>query len=553
MLDLLGKASDRRLIDQSVILDGPIKVRLEKARQQDREQRDAFVEKLMQHSESGRYHTQDAVLQVPKVRDLNGLVSLPEFIRESMPQEARVLGVDAIARSSSEVSSQALANEVAVRKKGSRNRSMSAPSLSWLRPSSRSGHPADSKTKKSPSRPGSSGKGSSRQAALDISYIAEHHETLQHVLVFVSVGGLASNTDLSAEVLPTVESGTEGDLLIIRNDAVSSPPLTLPARIASGVQDIKLRNDYYELKLSVVSTSRSQSYDDRTSAPLMDATQLSSLKPTNFICTSCSLPLVHSSAIVEYKDLPSEHWEELVDAWMCHTDQTLHEQITKHGRGFWPEQGQALVGGSYVLFEDTSVVKSTITTTERPKRAEDWRLVRCMCGAMVGRCQERHEDGGVITMYRLLKYAIRPVSPTAKPQRVPLSAFIVEDMSEYVQAHATYRFVISDEEDERPRLLMWLFKPSIRLSYMLPTEYFLKKNGSIHAAKVLYKVIRPSTKSTDLKDLLNKYPGFPQAEYLFYPLDICRRLAGLLRESTRSYPESMRTMTGLDVGWLHRA
>jgi hypothetical protein len=41
-----------------------------------------------------------------------------------------------------------------------------------------------------------------------------------------------------------------------------------------------------------------------------------------------------------------------------------------------------------------------------------------------------------------------------RPSRVPLSAFIVEDMMEFVHAHATYRFVISDEEDERPRLLV---------------------------------------------------------------------------------------------------
>jgi hypothetical protein len=41
-----------------------------------------------------------------------------------------------------------------------------------------------------------------------------------------------------------------------------------------------------------------------------------------------------------------------------------------------------------------------------------------------------------------------------RPSKVPLSAFIVEDMIEYVQAHATYRFVIFDEEDERPRLLV---------------------------------------------------------------------------------------------------
>lgn len=124
---------------------------------------------------------------------------------------------------------------------------------------------------------------------------------------------------------------------------------------------------------------------------------------------------------------------------------------------------------------------------------------------------------------------------------------------EFVHAHATYRFVISDEEDERPRLLIWLFKPNIRLAYTTPKQYVLPKKGSIHAAKVLFKVLGPSTASTDMKDILNKYPGFPQAEYLFYPIDVCRRLASLLRESNTSYPESMRTMTGLDVGWLHRA
>lgn len=43
---------------------------------------------------------------------------------------------------------------------------------------------------------------------------------------------------------------------------------------------------------------------------------------------------------------------------------------------------------------------------------------------------------------------------TTRPSNVPLSAFIVEDMKEFVQAHASYRFVIHDEEDERPRILV---------------------------------------------------------------------------------------------------
>lgn len=38
--------------------------------------------------------------------------------------------------------------------------------------------------------------------------------------------------------------------------------------------------------------------------------------------------------------------------------------------------------------------------------------------------------------------------------RIPLSAFIVEDMTEFVEAHASYRFVLQDEEEEKPRILV---------------------------------------------------------------------------------------------------
>jgi ubiquitin-protein ligase E3 D len=87
-------------------------------------------------------------------------------------------------------------------------------------------------------------------------------------------------------------------------------------------------------------------------------------------------------------------------------------------------------------------------------------------------------------------------------------------MIEFVQAHATYRFVIFDEEDERPRLLvsvsyatvsasslfakLWMFKPSIRLAYNMRTPRASPKNAAIHAAKVLYKLFGPSEDPIDL-------------------------------------------------------
>jgi hypothetical protein len=118
---------------------------------------------------------------------------------------------------------------------------------------------------------------------------------------------------------------------------------------------------------------------------------------------------------------------------------------------------------------------------------------------------------------------------------------------------------------------LWIFKPSIRLAYNMRTPRASPKNAAIHAAKVLYKLFGPSEDPIDLsryalsngtfilliadliRSVLNKYPGFPQAEYLYYPMNVCRQIASLLKESNRAYPESLRSMTGLEVGWLRRA
>ena len=46
---------------------------------------------------------------------------------------------------------------------------------------------------------------------------------------------------------------------------------------------------------------------------------------------------------------------------MCHSDQRLHEHVKKHSaQGFWPQEGEALVGGSYILFEESAVVRSNV-------------------------------------------------------------------------------------------------------------------------------------------------------------------------------------------------
>jgi len=138
---------------------------------------------------------------------------------------------------------------------------------------------------------------------------------------------------------------------------------------------------------------------------------------------------------------------------------------------------------------------------------------------------------------------------SCSPLRPPLSVFIVADMMELVQAHATWKFAIRDEEDDKVRILIWLFNPSISLSYASAKPYVLPKSGTVQVAKVFFKLVGP-TENIDLLNLRTTYPQFAQAEHLYYPLNICHSLAMLLRESNRAYPSAHRVMNGLDMGWL---
>lgn len=101
--------------------------------------------------------------------------------------------------------------------------------------------------------------------------------------------------------------------------------------------------------------------------------------------------------------------------------------------------------------------------------------MQCLCGASIGHRQEREGS----TMYRFKKYTVRPImatqrytvhqtcnfissvtlTPSSFP-RIPFTAFVAADMADLAQAHASYRFVIQDEENEVPRVLVSFFLDS---------------------------------------------------------------------------------------------
>lgn len=78
-----------------------------------------------------------------------------------------------------------------------------------------------------------------------------------------------------------------------------------------------------------------------------------------------------------------------------------------------------------------------------------------------------------------------------RPRKIPLSSFIVEDMNEFVQAHATYRFVIVDEEEDRPRILV---RRTQTLSHFVQNTYdFMSFVGLVVQAEYSDSVYDPFT------------------------------------------------------------
>lgn len=201
IVDMIGRASERKLVDQTAIL-GDLDARIERARQRDYQRvcfavpslflflnlflkRQEFVDKLAEHSGARRMHAQDATFSSPRAKDPDALLTLPEFIRESIPAALQsppdpnaLLSLDEAAREQPPAQSIPSTPPHLLTKssfKGLRNRSMSAPALSWLLPTGSKSSGAESAPRSIREtlsrRSSSAGKGSSLGAFSAIIYL----------------------------------------------------------------------------------------------------------------------------------------------------------------------------------------------------------------------------------------------------------------------------------------------------------------------------------------------------------------------------------------------
>lgn len=72
-------------------------------------------------------------------------------------------------------------------------------------------------------------------------------------------------------------------------------------------------------------------------------------RPKVLACVACGAGLVATSSIRHYNDLPAENWTDMLDAWMCHSDQKLSQDLIDKGNNIWPTVNQMHVRSSSML------------------------------------------------------------------------------------------------------------------------------------------------------------------------------------------------------------
>lgn len=117
--------------------------------------------------------------------------------------------------------------------------------------------------------------------------------------------------------------------------------------------DMLYKADHYEIKIpTAVSTQFTRARDDLEIANPYSAQEFRTHKPSSLSCTSCGAQLADLNQVKRYNDLPSEHWAELLDAWMCHPDQTLSKDIIEKGNNIWPQANQALISTTGIILAE---------------------------------------------------------------------------------------------------------------------------------------------------------------------------------------------------------
>eukprot|EP00128_Syssomonas_multiformis_P009114 Colp12_sorted_trinity150504_noHs@3496 len=298
-------------------------------------------------------------------------------------------------------------------------------------------------------------------------------------------------------------------------------------------------------------------------------------KSIKFCCRACGFPISSTEKFNRVLPLPSEHWSELVDCWVCHDQSHRHmiKEITSKANA-------CLVGESYCLLDKHDIISNNVSCKYEdndPKAVKrHWRTLICnRCRSSVG-LGLLGPDNQELLSVKVFKHCVRTsvyedYAAETTSRLVTRDAFSSESLSSFVanqliantKTHASYKVVVTDFVEgggkPRPYMLLWLLSwssemqtnaasPSNAFPGLPEDSYFTAPQTLTRAVKVLYKqTVQEDLETLRLRQEWERDEGVCVLEL---EREACLQLLTYLSASSLSLPPSKRNLRGFAVGFL---
>lgn len=298
-----------------------------------------------------------------------------------------------------------------------------------------------------------------------------------------------NSVSLSIESDETIDKlDFDGSSFNVQGQTVVLPAPVLPARVEVNAAKTSLR-------LPCSETQKHDRSNQWATNPPWTASELSKQKVV-VKCRHCDKVLTES--ISTWKQLPSEHWAELMDFWHCHKPHTHSEEFNPAYavNKFEPQPSLAYVSDAYLLIHPDD-----LDACEHVSGEKIWKWDITLCGAQI--------------------------------ESYPTQVFAASILCELIDSHAIYSFHIQDP-DQQLRLLVWVFNRDL--------HYTSTGQPPKHGLKVMYSV-EPS-------QFPMLYQTRGDVEDVVLPMNAVMELKRTLEKSNEKLPESASLFGPWKIGLL---
>ncbi|KAJ2563048.1 hypothetical protein GGH12_002834 [Coemansia sp. RSA 1822] len=267
------------------------------------------------------------------------------------------------------------------------------------------------------------------------------------------------------------------------------------------------------------------------------------------------------------RDLPSAHWSELVDCWMCHpeedklnvnpelmhsfepekklpteadeqtTDTDTHVVLANNVH-MWIGNTFALVSSSYLQ----SVHSKHVVLDAKERYYNAFTVLECdFCSSAIG------EVGhvGVRRVYKLALHRIKLLC-TRSQISVSLSQSVCSEILSHAGAHAVYKYVIEGRQSCKPAVLIHLVGWNAELLASVPSNAEDKNYEFEKCIKVLF--MKPEDAGFDLQ--AKQWLDCDTVELISLLDDDCAGLLQLLTTNSQRIPPQLRSMANMTRSFL---